>query len=107
MKDTISGKMLLQASSNGGVYPIPITHSSPVALSSQAAPGPIWHRRLGHCGSRILDRLKKSGSVLSTSNFSHDCISCRLGKSQRLPFQEVWHKSTAPLFLIHSDVWQS
>ncbi|CAH9072266.1 unnamed protein product, partial [Cuscuta europaea] len=31
IKDTISGKVLLQASSNGGVYPISLIHSSPVA----------------------------------------------------------------------------
>ncbi|CAH9142791.1 unnamed protein product, partial [Cuscuta epithymum] len=107
VKDKISGKVLLRASSNGGVYPISLSSYSPVALASHVAPGPVWHRRLGHCGTRILDRLRKTGNILSNSHFSHDCISCRLGKSQRLPFQEVWHKSTSPLYLIHSDVWQS
>ncbi|CAH9136573.1 unnamed protein product, partial [Cuscuta epithymum] len=107
MKDKLSGEVLLQASSNGGVYPISLSSTQPVALISYVAPGPVWHRRLGHCGNRILAKLKKSGSILSTSSFSHDCISCRLGRSQRLPFQEVWHKSIAPLYLIHSDVWQS
>ncbi|CAH9097367.1 unnamed protein product [Cuscuta europaea] len=83
LPETLSGKVLLQASSNGSVYPISFTHPSPVALISHVALGPVWHRRLGHCGrSSILDKLKKSGTISSTSSFSLDCISCRLGKSQ-------------------------
>ncbi|CAH9099303.1 unnamed protein product [Cuscuta epithymum] len=75
VKDKISGEVLLQASSKGGVYPISLSHSQPIALISHVARGPVWHRRLGHCGRRILDKLKKSGPILSTSTFSHDCVS--------------------------------
>ncbi|CAH9126696.1 unnamed protein product [Cuscuta epithymum] len=107
VKDKISGKVLLEAPSHGHLYPVSLRSQPPFALSSLALSGPIWHRRLGHCGTSILRTLQSQHHICSSSSFSHDCISCRLGKSQRLPFMDASHNSTMPLQLIHSDVWQS
>ncbi|CAH9129275.1 unnamed protein product [Cuscuta epithymum] len=107
VKDKISGAVLLQAPSKGHLYPVSLSYPSSLALSSVSVPGVLWHRRLGHCGDSILHSLNKQKHISSSSSFSHDCISCRLGKSQRLPFSDASHSCFEPLQLIHSDVWQS
>ncbi|KAL9259407.1 Retrovirus-related Pol polyprotein from transposon RE1-like protein, partial [Drosera capensis] len=98
--------------SKGCVYPLSIATVSPprtsqsVALAMSVAPGSTWHSRLGHCRSSTLRRLRSNKPVAFSDTFMHNCISCRLSKSQRLPFEHVLHKATSPLFLIHSDTWQ-
>ncbi|CAH9119048.1 unnamed protein product [Cuscuta europaea] len=102
MKDNQTGATLLHASNKDRT---PFTVSTPsLALFTSTVPGPVWHKRLGHCGDSILSTLQHTHSIFSTRNFHHLCTSCRLGKSHRLPFQDVLHTSTAPLQLIHSDV---
>ncbi|CAH9096980.1 unnamed protein product, partial [Cuscuta europaea] len=96
-----------QARHNGHLYPISLNPSSPLALASIPSPGPVWHRRLGHCGETVLRLLRSRKLISSSSNFEHDCISCHLGKPQRLPFSDASHTSSAPLQLIHFDVWKS
>ncbi|CAH9131622.1 unnamed protein product, partial [Cuscuta epithymum] len=100
MKDNHTGELLLQALNKDHVYPF---H----ALQARVVTGPVWHKRLGHCGDRVLGRLRQHKLISTSSSFIHDCVSCKLGKSHRLPFRDVTHDSTAPLQLIHSDVWQS
>ncbi|CAH9077265.1 unnamed protein product [Cuscuta europaea] len=91
------------------VYPFPATYQPPasLALKTTLVSGPVWHNRLGHCGDHILLSLTKNKFISSTSTFSHDCVSCKLGKSHRIPFQDVIHNFIASLQLIHSYVWQS
>ncbi|CAH9137156.1 unnamed protein product, partial [Cuscuta epithymum] len=100
MKDNQTGAHLLQASNKDHLYPF---H----AFQTTLIPGPTWHKRLGHCGDKVLQRLRQNNFISLSSNFSHNCVSCKLGKSHRLPFHDVFHSCTAPLEIIHSDVWQS
>lgn len=55
----------------------------------------------------VLNILRKNKCVSFKTAFRDTCTTCRLAKSQRLPFELVEHRSTSPLELIHSDVWQS
>ncbi|KAL9264957.1 hypothetical protein AKJ16_DCAP11367 [Drosera capensis] len=95
--------------SKGCGYPLSIATASPprtsqsVALAVSVVPGSTWHGRLGHCGSSTLHRLRSNKHVAFSDTFMHNCISCHLGKSQRLPFEPILHKAISPLFLIHSD----
>ncbi|CAH9092293.1 unnamed protein product, partial [Cuscuta epithymum] len=108
MKDNHKGATLLQASSRDSVYPFRAAYQQPssLALKTALVSGPVWHNRLGHCGDRVLSTLRKNNLISNASTFSHNCVSCKLGKSHCIPFDDVIHNFTTPLQLIHSDVWQ-
>lgn len=91
------------------MYPLQpaLASSSPVALTSLRESGDTWHKRLGHCGHQILGRLVSNKAIVTYSKFDNICVSCRLGKSHRLPFTLVEHCFSTPFYLIHSDLWQS
>ena len=57
VKEKISGKVLLHASSAGNVYFLAVLFSSPSAFAALIDPAITWHRRLGHCGVRTLSFL--------------------------------------------------
>ncbi|CAH9114549.1 unnamed protein product [Cuscuta europaea] len=84
------GVHLLQGSNKNHLYPF---H----ALQATLVPGPTWHKRLGHCGERVLQRLRQNKLISVSSSFLHNCVSCKLGKSHRLPFSDVIHSCTVPL----------
>ncbi|CAH9099478.1 unnamed protein product, partial [Cuscuta europaea] len=59
IKDKASGATLLRVSSSGPLYPLHLPSSPSLVLASVLASGPMWHRRLGHCGDSILQFLKR------------------------------------------------
>jgi hypothetical protein len=69
----------------------------------------VWHARLGHSSSRIVEILNKTGSISINSHVSSSlsriCNSCQLGKSHQLPFALNEKRSSFPLQLIHCDLW--
>lgn len=109
VKDKASAQILLQASSRGNVYPLsPWSKSSPPqAFVAFRHFGDIWHRRLGHNDTHILDSLRKNNSISLSNSFCNNCVSCCLGKSYHLSFKLVEYCSSFPLDIIHADVWQS
>ncbi|CAH9082387.1 unnamed protein product, partial [Cuscuta epithymum] len=90
-QDLTTGAVLLRAHSDNGVYPVRQPVPSPIALS--AASVSLWHNGLGQCGTRVLDQLRINNSISGTASSVSDCIPCHLGKSQRLPFNKVFHNS--------------
>ncbi|KAH6791555.1 hypothetical protein C2S52_000064 [Perilla frutescens var. hirtella] len=66
-----------------------------------------WHARFGHpsrqTSSGILSKFKLP--VLANSGSFHDCISCNVGKSHRLPFGHSSFLATRPLDYVFADVW--
>lgn len=60
---------------------------------------------MGHSGTHVLDSLRKNSISLSNS-FSNNCVSCHLGKSNRLSFNLVNHCNSFPLDIVHSDILQ-
>ena len=68
----------------------------------------LWHKRLGHIGSRGLQELCKQGildpKIVWTLDF---CEFCALGKSHKLKFNIAKHKTKSILKYIHSDLWGS
>ena len=96
------GDVLLQASSLGPVYTVPI-HAMPAPIPANVAlieSADLWHRRLGHCGPSVLETLKKKFK----SVFSQLCGTCNVAKSHRLPFVSAKHRIVFASKLIHSDV---
>lgn len=67
--------------------------------------GVLWHRRLGHPSSRVVDLLPdirlKPSSKLSLSN----CDVCFRSKQTRNPFPESNNKASTSFELIHCDLW--
>nr|XP_033513506.1 uncharacterized protein LOC117278174 [Nicotiana tomentosiformis] len=106
-QDKVTGQPLLQASSKDDVYPLSSSSvtSPPQAFVALRQSGDIWHRRLGHSGSRVLSSLRNHNLTMLLNSFSNNCVSCKLGKSQRLSFNLVAYYSSFPLDIIHSDVW--
>jgi len=86
-KDNTMGKVLLQESSVGNIYPIHITSSHTPANVAVREPGDVWHQRLGHCGASFLNCLRKFNLIQLNSKFDNKCMACRLSKSHRLLFE--------------------
>jgi len=63
VKDKISGKVLLHASSTGNVCHLAVPSSSPLAFATLIDPATTWYRRLGHCGVRTLSFLRTRNLV--------------------------------------------
>jgi hypothetical protein len=68
------------------------------------------HKRLGHPNYNVLHDLLESGFLgnkesPSLSVVQFDCNSCRLGKSETLPFPIHTSHVVQPFNLVHSDVW--
>ena len=128
VKDKATGKILLQGKLRDGLYKVSLPetkHANPnsshlasffaalshVQLSKTCFPKlssiHLWHFRLGHPSSLILNKVfQQCRTPLSVNQSSTSfCSSCQLGKSHRLYASSSTTKSTAPLQLVFSDVW--
>lgn len=66
----------------------------------------VWHRRLAHANSQVLQHLKKIKAISTNkSNESTLCEPCQMGKSSKLPFFTSLSLSMTPLDKIHRDLW--
>lgn len=110
VKDSRTGGDLLQGPRVNGLYLWPAmvcTSSTPTALSSVRQSQSIWHARLGHPSTKILDCTLSRHYLPFTKSVDFNCDACKCVKSHKLPFIESSLSSTAPLELIYSDVWTS
>lgn len=83
-----------------------------IALSASPTPKTslsLWHSRLGHPASSILQSVVAGFSLpfSSTSQKQLPCSHCLINKSHKLPFYSNTISSTHPLHYIYSDVWTS
>ena len=80
IEDKVTGTILIKDTTDGGVYTL--SPSKPIyALLAIQAFGDVWHKCLGHCGSRILKSLRHKHFVQTHSKFRNKCVSCKLGKA--------------------------
>jgi hypothetical protein len=111
VKDSITGKVLFQGPTDRALYPLflHVNHRpSSSALFSSPVPSSTWHLRLGHPSTSTLHHILSTAQLPASKtgkNSSCFCRHCPLGKSSKLPFFPSQCNSTAPLQLIHSDVW--
>lgn len=70
----------------------------------------IWHRRLGHCGIKVLHELKKQDLISSgigtadETEVLSNCKACDLGKMTNQTYRTSVFKSKGILELIHTDL---
>jgi histone deacetylase 1/2 len=109
VKDKATKKILLQGRSRGGLYPIPfsrVTSSTRHASSSIKLSSRQWHQRLGHPSNNVVQTIVKTNNLLcSPTSDSSVCDACQHAKSHQLPYTHSYRISTAPLELVHTDVW--
>jgi hypothetical protein len=100
-------------------FPAAVNLSSPASATKQSAADAaleLWHKRFGHVHHAAVHHLLTKGMVsdadrlglppsmsLTTANLH--CDACRIGKSARQPFPSSETQSTAPLELVHTDVF--
>ncbi len=66
----------------------------------------LWHRRLGHPQSRVVQTvLHKQFRDHSFPVSNSYCKHCVMGKMTQLPFSNSISCTTSPLEIVHSDVW--
>ncbi len=120
IQDLSSRRTLYKGSSKDGLYPIlglPSSSSScPVstrlgnscAFLSTKGTKSIWHSSLGHPQDCVLHLVlnKQTWLCVNNAKFSSNCCNhCIQGKLHQFPFPTSSFTTTAPLELVHSDVW--
>jgi hypothetical protein len=69
----------------------------------------VWHSRLGHPNHQVLEFMLNHQQIpmLKSKSSQFLCTPCQLGKSRKLLFCDSSRVTSAPLELIHSDIWTS
>ena len=77
------------------------------AIKTPSAPSTLWHQRMGHPHSRLLQVLysKKVLNISSWLNKNSICTSCQLGKRCKLSFYDSKNHCQFPLEKIYCDLW--
>ena len=93
--------------SDGGLYKllsaIPSSQANSVQLSLFH-----WHAPLGHCDLNKIQLSIFSSQIdcsSNSNNYSFSCSSWLQGKLTKFPLPPIEYKTSAPLQLIHTDVW--
>lgn len=109
VKDTSTRTILLTGPSNNGLYSmcLPQLRSLPrVSFTAVRVSPNVWHQRLGHPHSQLLNSMLSRFSlpVCNKDSLSF-CNSCHVGKSSKLHLKSSNFKSNQFLDLIVCDVW--
>lgn len=106
MKDFRTHQVLLRCDSSGDLYP---SFEKPKSATALLACSPmLWHQRLGHPGSRVLQFLLSNKFITCNKDSIYvTCNSCNLGKHVRLPFTSSISVVSNAFDIIHSDIWTS
>ena len=106
VKDQVTRKTLLDGPCRDGLYPLPTASLLKEAFSVNKPSQDLWHRRLGHPSSSIVQKvISKNNLPCSTENKILVCDACQKAKSHQLPYSRSTSVSHYPLELIFSDVW--
>jgi histone deacetylase 1/2 len=117
IKEQGTRRTLHKGRCRGGLYPLHASPSSPnlpsvsssnkQVFSSVKPSTSLWHHRLGHPSSRVVQQVLDRHKLpfIHDSNKDHVCDACQQGKSHQLPYPKSVSVSKGPLDLIFSDVW--
>ncbi|KAJ1699274.1 hypothetical protein LUZ63_007786 [Rhynchospora breviuscula] len=104
IKDSTTKKILLHGTLHNGLYALQQSHNHQVCQLDTVA-STVWHSRLVHCSSSVLSILCKNSSI-SVKNIGNSfCHDCNKAKAHKLPFSSSQSVTSAPLQLIHTDLW--
>ncbi|XP_052729487.1 uncharacterized protein LOC108329231 isoform X9 [Vigna angularis] len=111
-KDLATGKTILTAKEQSGLYFLEFDDQSNTQIMSQQATSETWansqiwlhHQRLGHPSFSLIKSLFPH-LFTKESVESFNCDICQLSKHHRASYPISNKKSISPFDLIHSDVW--
>ncbi|PKU80975.1 Retrovirus-related Pol polyprotein from transposon TNT 1-94 [Dendrobium catenatum] len=108
IKDMKTNRTILSGPSNRGLYPVRsattfVFPKKALTATSQAAS--LWHQRLGHTNSRIIQAISTTNKNLHIPHNFSFCSECTTSKGHKLAFTNNRSHSTMPLEIIHTDVW--
>ena len=84
MKDLQTKILMLCCNSSGEPYPIPL--ALPCAFIMPSIDNTLWHHRLGHVGTSILQHLTTTNTISCNRSATPTCHACKLGKHTKLLF---------------------
>ncbi|KAL5545398.1 hypothetical protein UlMin_005085 [Ulmus minor] len=119
VKDQRSRQVLVRGRIENGLYKLPLTNlqesknnsafllTKPLVsvFSASTDNSTVWHDRLGHVSSSILQKILSTCNVSCSVNKDLICSSCQYAKSHRLPFPISHSRASSPLELVHTDTW--
>ncbi|PRQ55598.1 putative RNA-directed DNA polymerase [Rosa chinensis] len=116
IKDLGLRRTLSQGPVRDGVYPIHFNSSSSLLHSTPSPQSPqvqsasllssdVWHARLGHANSQVVNKVLQAIKVPAATSKHSLCVYCMQGKAHRLPFSPSSSICSGPLQLLHADVW--
>ncbi|KAL5729906.1 hypothetical protein ACHQM5_002794 [Ranunculus cassubicifolius] len=111
VKDIATSNILLTGSHRDGLYQINESSANSVsplfAFLGVKSTSALWHSRLGHPSTYVFHKISSLASlpIEGPKTFAVKCSSCLCAKSKRLPFNLCSLRTTAPLQIVHSDVW--
>jgi histone deacetylase 1/2 len=105
VKDQETRRILLIGPCKDGLYPVKKIKKSVLGVTKPSAL--LWHHRLGHPASSIVQRVLNLHKLpfVKESNKDGVCDACQQGQSHQLPYPQSSSASTGVLDLIFSDVW--
>ena len=111
LKEQVTKKTLLEGRCEGGLYPLK-PHPRRLASAKQVLgvlkpSTSLWHSRLGHASSHVVQKVLSRHNLLFSkeSSTSVVCDACQMGKSHQLPYPKSNSVSSKPFELVFSDVW--
>jgi histone deacetylase 1/2 len=106
IKEQGTGKTLHSGRCESGLYPLRAPTPNKQALGAAKPSTSLWHRRLGHASSRVVQQVLSSHAlpVMHESNNDRVCDACQQGKSHQQPYPKSSSVSDGPMDLIFSDV---
>ena len=106
IKEQGTKRTLLRGRSEGGLYPLELS-SNKQALGAFKPSSSLWHARLGHASSAVVQQILDNYDLPYVSNPNNNsiCDACQRGKSHQLPYPKSTSISAKPCELIFSDVW--
>jgi hypothetical protein len=111
IKDQTMKKVLHRGRCEGGLYPLGLSQASwsKQVFGVNKPSTSRWHSQLGHPAFPIVARVLRNHKLPFVSDNASEsvCDSCQRAKSHQLPYFISNKIATAPLELIHSDVWGS
>jgi hypothetical protein len=105
VKDRLSHKVLLHGSLLNGMYQLHFSSTKHQIFLTYHCSAALWHERLVHCSPSVLHQLSKENKIDVNNSMVSLCSNCCRAKAQKLPFNKSVNVASAPLQIMHTDVW--
>lgn len=105
-------KILATGERKGRMFRLTTQHSHEAnAARTKPNVNELWHQRLGHTNYNFIQHMANQNMVeglppgIKFLEKDHVCDACVRGKLSRSSFPTSQNRSSAPLEIVHSDVW--